>query len=472
MLVPVILSGGAGSRLWPVSREAHPKPFMLMPDGKSLLHKTLERTVSLKNVKNIVTMTNRDYYFQTKDQYKLCDNIDSFGLDYLLEPVGRNTAPAIVMAAFYVSETYGSEAVMLVLPADHIIDDHKAFDLSAQHAVKLAEQGKLVTFGINPDKPETGYGYIEVGEALTDSGYVVKKFVEKPDAKTAESYVKSGDFVWNSGMFCFKPEALLSAMKTHSPEIYSLSEKCWNQTDKQIPTELEEKTFSQIPSDSIDYALMEKSEQVAVVRCDFDWNDVGSWDAVSDLAEADANGNRVVGNAILEQSSNCYVNSDGRLIAVLGLEDTLVIDTPDALLVTNRSHAQQVKTIFQKLKQQKHSAHKYHSTVHRPWGTYTVLEEGPRFKMKRIVLKPGASISLQKHHHRSEHWVVVSGTAEVVNGEDSFLVQTNESTYVPIGNKHRLSNPGVIELAIIEVQIGDYLEEDDIVRYEDNYGRK
>jgi len=471
MLIPVILSGGSGSRLWPVSREAHPKPFMLMPDGESLLHKTFARTARLPQVKNILTITNRDYFFQTRDHYKRHDQNNQIDLDYILEPVGRNTAPAIAIAAMFVAEKYGHDAIMLVLPADHVIKDQVRFNGAVAQASTLAQQDYLVTFGINPDTPETGYGYINVGDAIGNDGYKVKRFVEKPDIQTAQEYIESGDFVWNAGMFCFKASVLLDELARHSPEIHSTVEQCWDTCDKQSPIEIEKEKFQCVPSDSIDYALMEKSKNVAVVRCDFDWSDVGAWDAVSSLVSPDNQGNCVVGEALIQESSNCYVHSDNRLLAVLGLENIMIIDTPDAVLVANKSHAQNVRNIYKYLKDTNHPAHQYHNTVYRPWGSFTILEEGNRFKMKRLVITPGSSISLQKHRHRSEHWVVVAGTAEVVNGDDTFTVHTNESTYIPSGNKHRLANEGNIDLIIIEVQSGEYLGEDDIVRYEDIYGR-
>jgi len=472
MLIPVILSGGAGTRLWPVSREAHPKPFMRLPDGEGLLQKTLKRSVLLHDVSTILTITNRDYYFQTRDEYEELNLTGDLAFSYVLEPCGRNTAPAIAMAAMALKDQ--DDAIMLVLPADHVIENQAAFSAAVDTAVKLAQQDYLVTFGIQADKPETGYGYIHKGDEIEglEGAFQVAAFVEKPDLATAEMYVKSEGYAWNSGMFCFRPSVFLQSLEKTAEAIYKAAESCWQQTKTDIqPLELDEKSFAAIPADSIDYAVMEKAEKVAVVACDIGWSDVGSWDSVSDLHEADASGNKTIGECMLIDTQDCYVHSEDRLIAALGLDNLVIVDTPDALLVADRSQSQNVKKIVEQLKSQNHDSYRYHRTVHRPWGTYTILEEGEQFKIKRIVVKPGSTLSLQMHHHRSEHWIVVSGTAKVVNGEKEFLVHKNESTYVPAGNKHRLSNPGIFDLVMIEVQSGEYLGEDDIVRFDDEYGR-
>jgi len=472
MLIPVILSGGAGTRLWPVSREAHPKPFMKLPDGEGLLQKTVNRTAQLSNVSEIMTITNRDYYFQTRDEYTETGLAEKIHFSYVLEPSARNTAPAIAMAALALKSQ--KDAIMLVLPADHIIENQQAFSEAVGTAVSLAEQDYLVTFGIQPDRPETGFGYIKKGQSIegSSSTNLVEEFVEKPDLPRAEEYVKSNNYLWNSGMFCFRPEAFLAALEKHAPQIYAAVMECWKHTETDVqPLELNAEAFAAVPADSIDYAVMEKAESVAVVACDIGWSDVGSWDSVSELSAPDAQGNRLTGECMMVESSDCYVQSQNRLVAVLGMTDLVVVDTPDALLITDKAQCQDVKKIVQQLRDDRHDAYRHHQTVHRPWGTYTVLEEGPSFKIKRIMVKPGSSLSLQMHHHRSEHWIVVSGTAEVVNGDDTFLVHTNQSTYVPAGNQHRLSNPGIKDLVMIEVQSGEYLGEDDIVRFEDNYGR-
>lgn len=472
-LIPTILCGGAGSRLWPVSRETHPKPFIRLADGQSLLQKAWLRGAVLPHVTEMLTVTNRELFFKTEDEYgEVSAPVDKAGLPnrYILEPFGRNTAPAIAAAAMQVAETHGEDACLLVLAADHLIADQAAFAVAVGSALNLAQQGKLVTFGIRPDRPETGFGYIEA------EGNEVKRFVEKPDLKTAGEYLASGRFLWNSGMFCFKAGVLLKEMKSHCPRVletvrHSIAASRKMEGDAVSQLELDADTFQKVPDDSIDYALMEKSANVAVVACEIGWSDIGSWTALGDLTAADAAGNRVEGEAILYETSNCFIQSADRLVAAVGVKDLIIIDTPDALLVADRNNSQNVKHVFAKLKAEGHEAHRLHSTVHRPWGTYTVLEEGPHFKIKRIEVKPGASLSLQMHHHRSEHWIVVSGMAKVVNGQQELFVQTNESTYIPAGHQHRLENPGMLPLVMIEVQSGEYLGEDDIVRFDDKYGR-
>jgi mannose-1-phosphate guanylyltransferase/mannose-6-phosphate isomerase len=476
MLIPVILSGGAGTRLWPVSREGHPKPFMSLADGQTLIGKTYRRAARLAEPGAMLTVTNRDYYFLSKDEFEHAELGESRRGGYLLEPTGRNTAPAVAVAARCIAEDFGRDALMLVLAADHLILDGPAFEAAVARARALASDDWLVTFGIVPSSPETGYGYIETGERIGDgsAGSRVTRFVEKPDLETARRFVAAGTFLWNSGMFCFKAGAILDELEAHAPEVSRGALACWEAMQgkgdgsmREIPAA----SFAQVPSISIDYAVMEKSKRVAVVPGDFGWRDIGSWDAVSQLADPDANNNRARGHAIFVESRNTYVQSDERLVAAVGVSDLLVIDTPDALLVANPARAQEVKQVVAKLKLDNHEAYKLHRTVARPWGTYTILGEGSAYKIKRIVVKPGASLSLQMHHHRSEHWIVVRGMARVVNGEQEIFVKTNESTYIPAGHKHRLENPGVLDLVMIEVQSGEYLGEDDIVRFSDIYGR-
>ena len=475
MLLPIILSGGAGSRLWPVSREALPKPFIALPDGETLLQKTLKRAVALPGVENVLTVTNRDYYFLTRDEYESNTESNSKHIihDYLLEPVGRNTAPAIAAAALHACRKHGEDTVLLILPADHLINDQSSFAQAVSTATELASQGWLVTFGIQPTAPETGYGYIESGESLADtSGYKVARFVEKPNLETANAYIASGRFTWNSGMFCFTAGAMLAALRQCAPEVLSAVEQTFAATEfDKDPVVLDATGFSLAPDISIDYAVMERADKVAVVPVSFDWSDIGSWSALAELVAPDDRGNRTNCEAVLVDTNNCYVQSDSRMIAAVGVNDLLIVDTPDALLIAHNSRAQDVKSVVTRLKLLSHATVHHHRKTHRPWGTYTVLEEGEGFKLKRIVVKPGASLSLQMHHHRSEHWVVVSGTAKVINGEREILVQRNESTYIPAGTAHRLTNPGVVDCVMIEVQTGDYLGEDDIVRLEDRYGR-
>ncbi|MCX5539964.1 mannose-1-phosphate guanylyltransferase/mannose-6-phosphate isomerase [Paraburkholderia sp. CNPSo 3076] len=468
-LIPIILCGGAGSRLWPVSRESHPKPFIRLADGQSLLQKAFLRAAALDGVKQVLTVTNRELFFKTEDEFREV-NERGVATSFICEPFGRNTAAAVAAAALHVANTSGPEAVMLVLAADHLIADYDAFADAVGKAEALARQGKIVTFGIRPDSPQTGYGYIEA------EGNSVLRFVEKPSLEKAREYLASKRFLWNSGIFCFTAASILREFEQHCPDILASTDACLRESrtsegDGWSQVQLAPNSFGMVPENSIDYAVMEKCTQAAVVPCAIGWSDIGSWTALSELCRPDSHGNRVEGEALLHDVDNCYFVSRDRLIGAVGVENLIVIDTPDALLVANRDRAQDVKHIYSELKARGHDAHKMHRTVHRPWGTYTVLEEGPRFKIKRIEVKPGASLSLQMHHHRSEHWIVVSGMAKVVNGERELFVSTNESTYIPAGHKHRLENPGVVGLVMIEVQSGEYLGEDDIVRFEDVYGR-
>lgn len=470
-LVPVILCGGAGSRLWPVSRELHPKPFIRLADGQSLLQKAFLRGVALPDVKDVLTVTNRELLFKTEDEFREVNTTGGgVATSFILEPFGRNTAAAIAAAAIQVAQKFGKDAVLLVLAADHLIVDQSAFQQAVLKAADLAAAGKLVTFGIQPDSAETGYGYIEA------DGNTVLRFVEKPSLEKAQEYLASGRFFWNSGMFCFTAGIMLQQMEQHCPQILGATRACIEKSRLAegkgfTQLELDPNTFAGVPDDSIDYAVMEKSDQVAVVPCNIGWSDIGSWLALGDLIKSDANGNRVQGEALLHSTRNCTIHGNDRLVGTVGVENLIIIDTPDAVLVVDKSRNQDVKHIYAELKAKGHETHKLHRTVHRPWGTYTVLEDGNGFKIKRIEVKVGASLSLQMHHHRSEHWIVVSGMAKVVNGDRDFFVNTNESTYIPAGHKHRLENPGLLKLIMIEVQSGGYLGEDDIVRFEDHYGR-
>jgi mannose-1-phosphate guanylyltransferase len=475
-LIPVILSGGAGSRLWPVSRQAYPKPFMELPGGANLIRKAFERASALPGVEEILTVTNRDLYFSTDDEYAAV-NRDERALSFILEPFGRNTAAAIVAAALDLAQTHGPDTPLLVLAADHLISDNAAFTRAVASAQQLAEQGWLVTFGIEPQYPETGFGYIEADRArVLDDGFKVARFVEKPVEEVAKQYLEAGNYYWNSGMFCFKAGTLIEQMAEHGPEVLNavrktLAESKLTEGRKQRCLNLDPDGFASVPDISIDYALMERSQKVAVIPCNIGWSDMGSWNAMQELTQPDEQGNRLEGEVLVDSARNNYVYSPCRLTALLGVEDLIVVDTEDALLVAHKSQAQCVNNIAGRLKKSGHETQKFHRTVHRPWGTFTVLEGGSNFKIKRLEVKPGASLSLQMHHHRSEHWVVVKGTAKVVNGEQEMLLHPNESTFIPMGNKHRLANPGLITLVLIEVQSGDYLGEDDIVRLEDTYGR-
>jgi mannose-1-phosphate guanylyltransferase/mannose-6-phosphate isomerase len=476
-IVPVILSGGAGTRLWPVSREGHPKPFMKLPDGQTLLGKTVQRALTAASARRMLLVTNRDYYFISKDEVaRTLDTAAQKATGYLLEPVGRNTAAAIAAAAHWIAANVSPQALMLVLPADHLISPAEEFQKAVQQAAALASQGKLVTFGIRPTAPETGYGYIEGGAAIAGSQALeVKRFVEKPDLQTAQSYISSGNFMWNSGMFCMRAQTLLDELAAHRPALAEGVARCWAEvgegSSRQPFTELPAESFGQVESISVDYAVMEPSKNLVVLPTAFSWDDIGSWSAVANLVPADGEGNRVQGDAVLVDCQDSFIRAEDRMIAAVGLRGVMVIDTPDALLVADADASQQVKEVVSQLKLRGHESYKLHRTVVRPWGTYTVLEDGAGYKIKRIEVKPGAQLSLQMHHHRSEHWIVVTGTAKVVCDDREFLVMTNESTYIPAGKKHRMENPGVLDLVMIEVQSGEYLGEDDIVRFSDIYGR-
>ncbi|KFB09054.1 mannose-1-phosphate guanylyltransferase/mannose-6-phosphate isomerase [Nitratireductor basaltis] len=467
--VPVIICGGAGSRLWPLSRENHPKPLIKLGDGLSLVQHALKRAMGLPGAQDLITVTNRDLFFAMEDEYRQMD-CQPRQARYLLESEGRNTAAAIALASLDAVQAFGDDVILCVLPADHVVADTAAFGKAVERAQQLASEGRLVTFGIRPDRAETGYGYIEA------DGEDVRQFVEKPDAETAESYLKSGRFLWNAGMFCFKASVMISLMEQFCPDILdgtrgALTAGRTTSGDGLAQVTVDPEKFAEIRSDSIDYAVLEKAPNVAVVACDIGWNDIGSWSALGEQFDRDESGNLIDGNVSAVNSSNNVVSGSGRLVGLVGVEDLIIADTPDALLVASRESAQDVKLLYNRLKEAGDETHRIHSTAHRPWGSYTVLEEGPRFKIKRIEVKPGASLSLQMHHHRAEHWVVVSGTAKVVNGERELMLTTDQSTYIPCGAKHRLENPGVLKLVLIEVQTGDYLGEDDIVRFDDVYGR-
>ncbi len=484
MLVPVILSGGSGSRLWPVSRELHPKPFMKIEGNISLIQKTFMRVADIilpqkQAISDILTITNQEHYFLTKDEYQ------NFGLEedkyecikkhFLLEPCAKNTAAAIVNGALFLKEHIGDEAIMLVVPADHIIENAQAFNHAVEHAYVLAQQNYLVTFGIEAFEPNTGYGYIQQGDVIHETNaYRVKRFCEKPNLNTAKEFIQSGEYYWNGGIFVFKVTNLLSSMLKYNADLYqkiasSYAKTHYDKTKNIAYLDIE--SFNELPDISIDYALMEKADNIAVLPTDIQWLDVGSWSAMGSLSETDEYGNASEGDSILINVNNCYVKGHDRLVAMVGVDNLIVIDTADALLISDKKQSQDVKKVVEKLKLDNNEIYKIHKTANRPWGTYTVLEEGQNFKIKRIVVKPKQSLSLQMHHHRSEHWVVVSGVAKVTNGEQEIFLNTNESTFIPAGHKHRLENPGVLDLVMIEVQSGQYLGEDDIVRFSDNYGR-
>ena len=470
LLLPVILSGGAGARLWPLSREALPKPFIKLPDGETLLLKTMRRAAAVAEGSGMLAVTNREYYFLTRDQHEALGK-SAPRLDFLLEPVSRNTAPAVCAAALHAAREHGAEALLLVLPADHLIEGEAAFAAAIAAARSLAAEGWLVTFGIKPTRPETGFGYIEAGAPLSHGALAVKRFIEKPALDAARRYAAESGYSWNSGMFCASAATIIEALRAHAPEVLAAVESSMAASgERKAPWVLAQEPFARGPDVSFDYAVMEKADKRAVLPAQFEWNDIGSWNALALLTAPDRNGNRVNAEAVLIDASGCFVQSE-RLVAAVGVQDLLIVDTPDALLVSSRERAQDVKSVVQRLKLASHDSVRHHRTVHRPWGTYTVLEQGQRFKIKRIVVKPGASLSLQMHHHRSEHWVVVSGMAKVQRDKEEIFVRPDESTYIRAGTAHRLSNPGAIDCVMIEVQAGDYVGEDDIVRLDDEYGR-
>jgi len=471
-LIPVILSGGAGTRLWPVSRRAHPKPFMELVDGETLAEKTLLRAKSVAGDAPVITVTSRDYYFYMRDLYAGLRNA-SGNEQFLLEPMGRNTAPAIALAALSVRDNLGENASLLVMPADHLIADLHNFEACVKEATLLSNQGYLVTFGIHPTHAETGYGCTRQGDVLTASGgYRIAEFVEKPDEATAIKYLESGEYHWNSGMFCFQAGTFLESLKRFAPDVYAAVVRVWEATDKtQSPTEFPAELFAECPSISIDYAVMERADNTAVVASDFGWSDIGSWKAISELYESDESGNRIKGKAVMVGSTGCFVQSGERVVAAVGVKNLVIVDTGDAVLVADRDQAQDVKEVVAQLSELKHEAVEFHKTVHRPWGSFTILEDATDCKVKRLVVKPGQVLSLQLHHRRAEHWTVVRGTAKVRLGDEEFLLEANQSTFIPVETLHRLENPGDKDIHLIEVQTGDYFGEDDIERLEDVYGR-
>jgi mannose-1-phosphate guanylyltransferase/mannose-6-phosphate isomerase len=469
MLCPVILSGGSGTRLWPLSRQNQPKQFLALMGDHSLFQETALRVSRLPNTRAPITVCSDAHRFTVGEQLGTA-GIGSAGI--LLEPVARNTAPAIALAALH-ALAQDSEATLLVLPADHLIEDEGAFRAAIDTARVLADDGWLVTFGIRPDYPETGYGYILRGETLVDGGHRVARFVEKPDRATAERYVAEGTYAWNSGMFLFRAQRFLDELARFAPAMLDAVRAAYAGASKDLDfIRIDRDAFAASPNDSIDYAVMEKTDRAAVVPVSCGWSDIGSWSALWSVAQRDADGNRHEGDVISVDTRGSLVRaSDRRMIATLGVEDLVIIDTPDATLVARKDRVQDVKTLVDRLAADGRTEHLLHRKVYRPWGSYDSIAVGPRFQVKRIVVKPGAALSLQKHAHRAEHWIVVSGTAEVTCGERVFDLHENESTFIPLGSAHRLRNRGCEPVELIEVQSGGYLGEDDIVRLEDVYGR-
>lgn len=470
MLIPVILSGGSGTRLWPLSRELYPKQLLPLVGKGTMLQETLARLSGVENVGEPIVVCNESHRFLVAEQLL---EAGAKPQAIVLEPIGRNTAPAIAIAAMAAvtqsqpSSDKKEDPVLLILPADHVIQNVEAFRAAVAIGVDAAEQGKLVTFGVVPDKPETGYGYIKRSDG-SGPAYPIAQFVEKPDRATAQRYLDSGEYFWNSGMFMFRASVVLEELRALAPEIYQACAQAFTgaKTDLDF-TRLPAKEFGECPSDSFDYAVMEKTKRAVVVPLDAQWSDVGSWSALHEAIPADENDNVAIGDVLTSDTHGCYLQATSRLLAAVGLRDHVVVETKDAVLVAPKDRVQDVKDLVGKLKKQGRYETSVHREIFRPWGSYDRVDSGERFIVNRLTIKPGASISLQMHHHRAEHWIVVAGTARVTRGDETFLLEENQSTFIPLGMKHRIENPGKIPLHIIEVQSGTYLGEDDIVRYDD-----
>jgi mannose-1-phosphate guanylyltransferase/mannose-6-phosphate isomerase len=468
-IIPVILSGGSGTRLWPLSRKQYPKQYLPLVGENTMLQETILRLNGLDNLADPIIICNTDHRFLVAEQ---CQQIDIINPTILLEPVGRNTAPAIAVAAFQ-SLKNSDDAVLLVLSADHVIQDVNAFHQAINIASKQAQEGKLVTFGIVPTDANTGYGYIKSSEDNNDGAYKVEEFVEKPDLKTAESYLEQGNYLWNSGMFMFQANTLINDLTIHSLDIVkAVSDSIDNAIEDFDFIRLEQQAFESSPSNSIDYALMEKSDNVVVVSLDAGWNDIGSWSALYDIGIKDDNGNVIKGDVIAQDTTNTYINASHHMVATLGVDNLVIVDTANATLISTKEKSQEVQKIVKQLEIQNSSLNIHHSKVHRPWGWFDTIESGLHFQVKRLHVNPGAKLSLQMHYKRAEHWVVVSGVATATNDKKVLTLQKGESTYIPQGAKHSLENKTNEFLEIIEVQSGTYLGEDDIVRFEDVYGRE
>ncbi|POA17723.1 mannose-1-phosphate guanylyltransferase/mannose-6-phosphate isomerase [Pseudomonas sp. FW300-N1A1] len=467
-MIPVILSGGSGSRLWPLSRAMHPKQFLTLSGDQSLFQTTLSRLAGIQDGPlTPIVVSNEDHRFLVAEQ---CRALGITPQAILLEPIGRNTAPAIAAAVVKALAT-GKDELLLVLPADHVFDDLESLREAFAKGAPAARDGRIVTFGIVPNKAETGYGYIRVAEK-SDEIQAVQAFVEKPDLTTAQEYLADGRYYWNSGMFLFQASSMLAQLREHAPQVLAAVQAALGNAKEDLDfTRLDVTAFAAAENISIDYAVMERSNQVSVVPLDAGWNDVGSWSAVWEIADKDAQGNASRGDVMLEATRNAYVHAEHRLVSVLGLDDVIVVETADAVMVAAKDKAQDVKLLVDRIKQSARTEATNHRKVYRPWGAYDSIDQGPRYQVKRITVAPGQKLSVQMHHHRAEHWIVVTGTAKVSIGDKQILLSENQSTYIPIGVVHALENPGKIPLEMIEVQSGGYLGEDDIVRFEDRYGR-
>lgn len=464
MIKAVVMAGGSGTRLWPLSRAAHPKQFLALNSDDTMLQATFKRLDGL-DIQSSVTICNEEHRFFVAEQLREIDCLGSI----ILEPVGRNTAPAIALAALSAQED--EDPLLLVLAADHVIQNELEFTKTVMDAIPLAESGKLVTFGIVAHEPNTGYGYIKKGESQ-GPGFAVDAFVEKPTMQVAKEYLELGDYFWNSGMFLFKASRYLEELNRHRPDIYEACQLSMESISRDNDfLRINQLAFDACPSVSIDYAVMEKTDEAVVIPMDVGWSDIGSWSSLWDISDKDGNGNATYGDVMLHESYNCYTRTDGKLVAVIGADDLVIVSTKDVLVVAHKDSVQDVKVAAQQLKALSRTEWEHHREVYRPWGKYDSIDNGDRYQVKRITVKPGAKLSVQMHHHRAEHWVVVSGTAKVTNGDKTLIMSENESTYIPVGVIHALENPGKDLLEIIEVQSGSYLGEDDIVRFEDIYGR-
>jgi mannose-1-phosphate guanylyltransferase / mannose-6-phosphate isomerase len=468
MIFPVVLAGGTGSRLWPLSRTLLPKQFLPLITDKTMLQETLRRLDGLPKLQGAVVVCSDDHRFLAAEQLR---EIGARPAALILEPAGRNTAPAVALAALTAQEI-DPEATIVVAPADHVIRDARAFQAAAKVAADLAQDGKLVTFGIVAHTPETGYGYIRRGEGKGPA-YPVQQFIEKPPLDVAAQFVASGDYYWNSGMFVFKARRYLAELAAFAPDILAASEAARRAAKTDLDfVRIDKAEFDKCRSESIDYAVMEKTRDAVVLPLDAGWSDVGSWSSLFDALPADEEGNVLQGDVLVHDTHDCYVHSTSRLVAAVGMDDHIIVETKDAILVAPKERVQDVKELVARIKKSGRSESSWHREVFRPWGSYDSIDNGERFQVKRLSVKPGGVLSLQMHHHRAEHWIVVQCTARITCNDKTFLLSENESTYIPIGATHRIENPGKMPLHIVEVQSGSYLGEDDIVRYEDNYGRQ
>lgn len=468
-LIPVILSGGAGTRLWPLSREMYPKQLLALTGKRTMLQETALRLAGIEGARDLIVVCNEAHRFTVAEQMR---EIGLTAAAILLEPVGRNTAPAVALAA-HKAFALDPEATLVVAPADHLIRDARTFQKAAQVAAGIAAAGKLVTFGIVAHGPETGYGYIRRGDREAGGAYAVAQFIEKPPLDLAREFVASGDYYWNSGMFVFRASRYLEELGRFAPDILEATRSAYQAAKADLDfVRVDRAAFERCRSESIDYAVMEKTRDAVVLPLDAGWSDVGSWSSLFDALPADEDGNVLQGDVVVYDTHNCYVHSTSRLVAAVGMDDHIIVETKDAVLVAPKERVQDVKELVTKLKKSGRSEPSLHREVFRPWGSYDSLENGERFQVKRLTVRPGGVLSLQMHHHRAEHWIVVQGTARVTCGEKTFLLSENESTFIPIGARHRIENPGKVPLHIVEVQSGSYLGEDDIVRFEDNYGRQ